>query len=73
METKGNKLLRNIKTQWINILSPLKHLLEEYYPLLMKMALDSTIVAQATTNLDQFCDVQMMLGMSYLMLTSQTY
>jgi hypothetical protein len=37
------------------------------------MALDSTIVAQATTNLDQLCDVQMVLGLSYLMPTSQTY
>jgi hypothetical protein len=48
-------------------------MLKKYHPLLMKMALDSTIVAQATTNLDQLCDVQMMLGLSYLMPTSQTY
>jgi hypothetical protein len=73
METKGNKLLHNIKTQWISILCPLKHLLEEFHLLLMKMALDSTIVAQATTNLNQLCDVQMMLRLSYLMPISQTY
>ncbi len=29
--------------------------------------LDSTIVAQATTNLDQLCDVQVMIGLSCLM------
>jgi uncharacterized circularly permuted ATP-grasp superfamily protein len=60
METKRNKLLHNIKIWWISMLSPLKHVLEEYRPLLMKMTLDSIIVAQVATNLDQLCDVQVM-------------
>jgi hypothetical protein len=42
------------------MLSPLKCVREEYCPLLMKMTLDSTIVAQVSTNLDQLCDVQVM-------------
>ncbi len=42
----------NIRTQWINMLSPLKCMLEDYYHLLMKMTIDSTIVALATSKLD---------------------
>ncbi len=60
METKKNKLLHNIKIWQISMLNPLKHVLEEYCPLLMKMRLDSTIVAQVATNLYQLYDVQVM-------------
>jgi hypothetical protein len=44
------------------MLSPLKHVLEEYWPLLMKMVVDSTIVTLVASNVDQLCDVQVMLG-----------
>jgi hypothetical protein len=43
------------------MLSPLKHVLEEYRPLLMKMVVDSTIVTLVANNVDQLCDVQVML------------
>jgi ABC-type polysaccharide/polyol phosphate export permease len=43
METKGNKLLCNIKIRWISMLNPMKHVLEEYRLLLLKMAIDSAI------------------------------
>jgi len=46
------------------MLSPLKHVLEEYQPLLMKMVIDSTIVTLVISNLDQLCDVQVMLGLA---------
>jgi hypothetical protein len=52
METKGNRLLCNIKIQWINVLNLLKRLLEKYYHLSMKMEIDSTIVTLAASNLD---------------------
>jgi hypothetical protein len=38
--------------------------LEEYQPLLMKMVVDSTILTLAARNLDQLCDVQVMLGLA---------
>jgi hypothetical protein len=41
METKGNKLLHNIKTRWISMLSPMKFVFEKYRPLLLKMVIDS--------------------------------
>lgn len=52
VETKGNKLLRNIKFQWIVVLNLLKHVLEKYYHLLMKIEIDSTIVTLAASTLD---------------------
>jgi hypothetical protein len=68
MEIKVNKLFQNIKTQWISMLSPLKCMFEEYQPLLMKMVVDSTTMALATSNLDKFCDVQMMFDLTCLLL-----
>jgi hypothetical protein len=40
METKGNKILHNIKSRWTSMINPIKRVLPEYYTLLMKMALD---------------------------------
>ena len=37
METKGLKMLKAVKTRWISLLSPCKHVLSEYRPLLVKM------------------------------------
>jgi hypothetical protein len=35
--TKGNKLLKNVKTRWIFMLSPTKRVFVEYRPLIVKM------------------------------------
>jgi hypothetical protein len=40
METKGNKVLHNIKTQWISMLNLAKRMMVEYRTLLVKMAMD---------------------------------
>jgi hypothetical protein len=40
MQTKGNKILQNVKTMWISMLSPIKRVIIEYITLLVKMALD---------------------------------
>ena len=40
LESKGRKILRNVKTRWISILSPLKRVLSEYRTLLVKMYFD---------------------------------
>jgi len=36
LKYKGNKLLKNIKTQWISMLSPSKSVLNEYKTLVVK-------------------------------------
>jgi hypothetical protein len=40
MKTKGNKLLKNIKTKWISMLDPTKEVMVGYCTLVVKMALD---------------------------------
>jgi hypothetical protein len=52
MLTKGNKFLKNIKTQWINMLSPTKRVLFEYKTLLAKMATDCVELQIVETNFD---------------------
>jgi hypothetical protein len=57
----GNKKEQTIaqhKYWLISMLNPLKHVLEEYCHLLMKMTLDSIIVAQVVKT--WLCDVQVM-------------
>jgi hypothetical protein len=41
METKGLKIIRNIKTRWLSMVSPLKRVISEYRTLVQKMQEDS--------------------------------
>jgi hypothetical protein len=41
LETKGNKILWNVKTRWISMLSPTKKVMAKYITFLMKMALNN--------------------------------
>jgi hypothetical protein len=43
METKGLKILRNIKTRWISMLSPAIQAMNKYRTLLVKMLEDSKL------------------------------
>jgi hypothetical protein len=43
METKGNKMLKNIETRWISMRSPAKRIMAEYTTLMMKMGVDMTL------------------------------
>lgn len=40
--TKGQKLFKNVKKHWINMLNPLKHIMSKYKSLIVKIHLDST-------------------------------
>jgi hypothetical protein len=52
METKGLKLLRNVKTRWISMLNPTKKVIAKYMiKLLVKMGLDMPKNFQVVTNL----------------------
>jgi hypothetical protein len=42
METKGNKMLKNIETHWISMKSPAKRIMSEYTTLMVKMGFDMT-------------------------------
>ena len=41
MDTKGLKLLKNVKTRWVSLIEPLRRILQEYRVLLAKMKADS--------------------------------
>jgi hypothetical protein len=61
METKGLKLLRNVKTRWISMFKPTKWVMVEYKTLLMKMALNMDVNFQAPTNIKRLVDLDMFL------------
>ncbi len=50
MKTKGNKILHNIKTQWISMLNTTKKMMTKYKTLLVKMAIDQNTNQQAKFN-----------------------
>jgi hypothetical protein len=51
MEIKGNKILWNIKTKLISMISHVKLVLSKYHTLLMKMPLDAPTIASTKSNL----------------------
>jgi hypothetical protein len=57
LKTKGNKILHNVKTRWISMLSLAKKLMAEYKTFLVKMALDSLTNQQAKQNYEHLCDL----------------
>jgi hypothetical protein len=64
MERKGNKIVCNVKTRWISMLSFAKKLLAEYKTLLVKMAMDSFTNHQTKFNYEHLCDLQILLELS---------
>lgn len=66
MEIKGQWTLKNIKTRWISTLFPTKTILSEYWALVLKMHKDVGIVNQVVYNLELFCDLEVMFGLSHI-------
>ncbi len=60
METNGAKILKNLKTRWIFMMSHIRRLMVKYRTLLMKMALDAPTNDKAKTNFDLLCDMQIL-------------
>jgi hypothetical protein len=73
IETKGLKILRNIKTMWISMLSPAIRAMNEYKTLLVKMLEDSKLKKEkvqaknATICLDHLIDIQIALSLTSLL------
>jgi hypothetical protein len=49
METKGNKILCNVKTRWISMLSPTNRIMVKYRTWLLEMAKDNYINQQVNS------------------------
>jgi hypothetical protein len=64
---KGLKLLRNVKTRWLSMLSPLKHVMVEYKSLIVKMHFDLNKNKFAYDNLELLCNL-LILGLSCVIL-----
>jgi hypothetical protein len=63
----GLNFFLNVKIQWISMVEPLKHVMEEYKTLIVKMSQDNVFVAQAKLNLDLLCDLHRLLGLFCLL------
>jgi hypothetical protein len=63
LETKGLKLMCNIKTHRISMFKPLKQLLMEYKSLVIKMYMDASKSKHVWNNLDLLCDLELVLGL----------
>jgi hypothetical protein len=50
METKGNKILKNVKTRWMSMLDPLKRIMVEYKPFLAIMQTNQNSIQMAKVN-----------------------
>ncbi len=66
VETLGLKILQNVQIQWINMLEPLKWVMEKCKTLIMKMSQDNVSVVQTRFNLKLLYDLHM-LGLLYLL------
>jgi len=63
LETKGLKLLHNVKAMWISMLSLMKRLFVEYQTLMVHMNNDLNYVVATKTNLEYLCDVEVVMGL----------
>lgn len=63
VETRGLKILQNVKIHWISMLEPLKCVSTKYKTLILKMAHDSASIVQMRLNLDLLCDVHTLLDL----------
>jgi hypothetical protein len=68
METKENKILRNIKTRWISMRSPNKRIMSEYTTLMIKMGFDMAprqkSNARTGDNFDLLMDIEVLLSLA---------
>jgi hypothetical protein len=70
LNSKGNKILRNIKTRWLSMLAPAVRIMNEYRPLLVKMSKDAGVkkpTALATKCFQHLTDIQVLLGLAAIL------
>jgi hypothetical protein len=67
MKTKGSKILWNVKTRWISMLSTTKWVMSMYMPLVAKMAENNPSLMAARVNFELLCDVNLLISLSCLL------
>jgi hypothetical protein len=68
VETRGLKILGNVRTCWISMLEPLKCVLSEYKTLIVKMSKIAIEERKIAHNLMLLCDVSTILALPCLLL-----
>jgi hypothetical protein len=66
LHSKGLKILRNVKTRWLSMMSPAIQIMTEYKSLLLKMMIDKEEFDVAKTCFDHLVDVQIVISLSCL-------
>jgi hypothetical protein len=69
LECKHNKIIKNIKTHYISMLTPSKRILSEYKALVVKMVKDNVIVDTTKTNYELLSDVETLMGFFCIILS----
>jgi len=67
MKTKGSKILWNVKTRWINMLSTKKWVMSMYMPLVTKMVENNPSLMATRVNFELLCDVKLLISLSCLL------
>jgi hypothetical protein len=66
LETKGLKILRQVKTRWLSMMSPAIRMMNEYKTLVVKMMEDEQAVDAAKTSFQHLMDIQIVVSLSCL-------
>lgn len=64
---KGNKLLKNVKTRWVSMLSFMKFVMEQYWLLMAKMHVNVSRNNIVAINLSLFCDLELIIGLHVIL------
>ncbi len=67
METKGNKILYNVKIQWVSMLSLTNRVMAKYKTLLLKMIMENYTNQQVNLNFEHLYDLQIMLELACIL------
>ncbi len=67
LETKGNKLLKNVKIRWISMLALAKRVMVDITLLVVKMVINFTSNFLTKANLDISCDIEVFYGQIFLL------
>jgi hypothetical protein len=66
LQTKGLKILKQVKTRWLSMLSPAIRVMNEYRTLVVKMMEDQDEVDTAKTSFHHLIDIQIVVSLSCL-------
>ena len=61
---KGLKILRQVKTRWLSMMSPAIRVMNKYMTLVMKIMEDQNDIDSAKTSFYHLIDIQIMLSLS---------